>query len=374
MGKAKFCSPNNRNNKVSCFSNNSLIKIATQYNEKYENKITIPTNLSEKNKVEFWKTLRDKINMKTGCKEEHCWLNLDFVNRINDKYINTSFRPVKPLEWKNKPKTWLTTTEIDRVLEQYQEKHLDFKYIGAVPMDFDKELGVGMCVVDELCKLDLKKLYFNGIRKLGVVFNLDPHDKPGSHWVSMFADLNNGGIYYFDSYAKPPSLEVRNLLERIRTQGNKMIEDRIINFGNFRDEHEVKIKFKVKSNNELIINNGVDIQLDTPSVIENNKNTSNNFLKIIDEKLSGGDDNTYKIVKLNKNININKNDGNILVQRGFRKFYNNIRFQYEGSECGVYSIHFQTELLDGKKFVDVIKNIIDDNTMNKQRDYYFRPT
>ena len=43
---------------------------------------------------------------------------------------------------------------------------------------------------------------------MGIVFNLDPHDKPGSHWVSMYVDLNNGGIYYFDSYGYKPLKEI----------------------------------------------------------------------------------------------------------------------------------------------------------------------
>ena len=49
------------------------------------------------------------------------------------------------------------------------KKYPDFHYIGAVPIDFDKELVIGMCVVDELCGLNLKKLY---LRKYTIYYEL----------------------------------------------------------------------------------------------------------------------------------------------------------------------------------------------------------
>jgi hypothetical protein len=60
--------------------------------------------------------------------------------------------------------------------------------------------------------------------------------------------------------------------------------------------------------------------------------------------------------KLGKNMNIK---------------INNVRHQYKNSECGVYCIYFITSLLSGKKFEDIIKNIIDDDTMNGNRIKFF---
>ena len=31
----------------------------------------------------------------------------------------------------------------------------------------------------------------NGKHKIGSVFNLDDHDEPGSHWVSLYMELNH---------------------------------------------------------------------------------------------------------------------------------------------------------------------------------------
>ena len=50
---------------------------------------------------------------------------------------------------------------------------------------------------------------------------------------------------------------------------------------------------------------------------------------------------------------------------------NNVRHQYKNSECGVYCIYFLTSLLDGKKFNNIIKNIVDDDTINTYREKYF---
>ena len=51
--------------------------------------------------------------------------------------------------------------------------------------------------------------------------------------------------------------------------------------------------------------------------------------------------------------------------------YNNIRHQYKFSECGMYCINFIIRLLDGASFIDVCKNIIDDDKMEKYRSFYF---
>ena len=50
---------------------------------------------------------------------------------------------------------------------------------------------------------------------------------------------------------------------------------------------------------------------------------------------------------------------------------NKVRHQYKNSECGMYCIYFITSLLDGKTFETVVKNIIDDYTMNNKRNDFF---
>jgi len=372
MGYQNYCSPNNTNNKFSCFSNESLMKIAKVYNNIYSDKITIPKKQSI-NKESFWSEIRKKLNKKSSCKYDYCWLDLPMFKELNIKQLTDSLRPKKPKEWNIDNNTWLSTIDIENVLFQY-EINSDFKFIGAVPIDFNKELFVGLCVVNELCNLNIQHMYLSGIRKLGVVFNLDPHDKPGSHWVALYADFNNGGIYYFDSYGKPPSKEVSKLMEQIRVMGNKLIDDGFIDFNVMNHEHKVVCKYTFINNKQVKIKADYEIKLDTPINFTIHKDNTTfdktHMCRVINIKKN----NQYNILTFDRDIDENiLTENRFLVQLGFRKFYNNIRFQYFGSECGIYSIWFITELLENKSFYDIITNIIDDSTINTLRNYYYRP-
>ena len=52
--------------------------------------------------------------------------------------------------------------------------------------------------------------------------------------------------------------------------------------------------------------------------------------------------------------------------------YNKKQHQFKNSECGVYSMNFIIRLLDGETFKEIVNNITDDDTMNKNRKVYFR--
>ena len=53
------------------------------------------------------------------------------------------------------------------------------------------------------------------------------------------------------------------------------------------------------------------------------------------------------------------------------KNYNKHQHQRKGSECGVYSIQFIIKMLEGEKFENISKNIVDDDTIYHNRDIYF---
>mgnify|MGYP003333436991 CR=1 FL=1 len=113
-------------------------------------------------------------------------------------------------------------------MNQYEVKHPDFEFIGPVPMDFDTKVGVGsgmgfgQCVIDELCNIKLASQFEKGKRRIGVIFNLDKHTQPGSHWVAMYAAFPalpaNGEIAYWDSYGMRPNPEVVALMNRLKAQ------------------------------------------------------------------------------------------------------------------------------------------------------------
>ena len=62
-------------------------------------------------------------------------------------------------------------------MRQYEEKYPDFEFLGPSPIDFDTHKMHGECVWDELYKFSLKKTKDDGIKKVGIIFNLDPIDK-----------------------------------------------------------------------------------------------------------------------------------------------------------------------------------------------------
>jgi hypothetical protein len=165
-----------------------------------------------------------------NCSNEYCILKklpgLDNKERI--KLSKKYFRPEKPKEWLKKETTWLDSFKMEDVMNQYEDTFTDFEFIGPVPIDFDTPsnsgtLEWGQCIVDELCKLDLNDAFKKGTKRIGIVFNLDKHDEPGSHWVCAFIDIPNKAAYYFDSYGLPPPPEISTLLERCKEQGCESI-------------------------------------------------------------------------------------------------------------------------------------------------------
>ena len=83
-------------------------------------------------------------------------------------------------------------------MEQYEDKYLDFEFIGPVPIDFDLKDSIGNCIVDELCKININRLKKEYINKIGIIFNLDKHYQNGSHWVCLYIDLKKNHKYYLN--------------------------------------------------------------------------------------------------------------------------------------------------------------------------------
>ena len=78
----------------------------------------------------------------------------------------------------------------------------------------------------------------NNIEKIGMIFNLDKHYQKGSHWVSMFLDIPNRRLFYFDSAGKKQPPEIKALCEKIKKQATKLNID--ITFdSNENIEHQI---------------------------------------------------------------------------------------------------------------------------------------
>ena len=63
-------------------------------------------------------------------------------------------------------------------MKQYEKTYKCFEFIGPSPIDYDKHIAYGECVWEELCEFSLAKTISEGTTKIGIIFNLDPHNKP----------------------------------------------------------------------------------------------------------------------------------------------------------------------------------------------------
>jgi hypothetical protein len=142
--------------------------------------------------------------------------------------LSDSFAPESPSEWAKNPNEWLSSTDIMKVMKQYEKAYKCFDFIGPTPINFNTRKLYGECVWEELCNFNLEKLIKKGITKIGVIFNTDPDSKPGQHWISMFINIKKKTIFFFDSTGDPAPKEVKELISKIKDQGHNLREP--INF------------------------------------------------------------------------------------------------------------------------------------------------
>jgi len=213
------CNPATRTS--TCLPQDMMERLRDEWNKRYPaHKIAASIHRKER----LWAELRDRLKNQYKCSTEYCAVQ-ELGDQSSKQSSATYFRPKKPAEWSNKPNEWHDSITIAKVMEQYEAAYPNFEFIGPTPIDFDSKPSDswGKCVMDELCNLDLAGLKANGKTGIGIVFNLDPHDRPGSHWVCAYIDLKKMEAYYYDSYGYEPCAEIRRLLRRCRDQGCQRI-------------------------------------------------------------------------------------------------------------------------------------------------------
>jgi len=207
------CSPNpNNKNDFTCYNDEDLYRLRDLWNIRH------PDAQIESDEVHvIWDQLNKE--MKNVCNKESCWLKQNFVKKKDRSKLMDSFAPVAPSVWKKKPHDWLSSTEIIDVMRQYEKAYKCFEFIGPSPIDYDTRKLYGQCIWQELCQLNLSQQLDRGKKKIGIIFNLDPHYLPGSHWVSMFINIKKGQVYYFDSAGAPVPDQLMKLVKEVKKQG-----------------------------------------------------------------------------------------------------------------------------------------------------------
>lgn len=218
------CSPK-QDLDFSCYSPKQLYKLKLNWNKKNPTK-----KIKSNNPKKIWESLQKKNSKK--CTTEKCWLSQEFMyDSITEDLRKTTFAPKAPDSWRNDPNTWLNSTDINNIMSQYESKFKYFKFIGPSPIDFDKKKHFGNCVWNDLCNFSLKDYIRKGISIIGIIWNTDPHNEPGEHWICMIINIKNKYIYFFDSNADDLPLEVKKFQNKIKLQGDAL-----------------NIKFKIRKN------------------------------------------------------------------------------------------------------------------------------
>lgn len=236
--KKLMCSPAANNRSIqknsTCFTPDVLLKIKQEFNKDF------PQNPIKTNEArEIWQQLHDRLTT-TKCKgkNESCWLSIIDDKNLAEQIKEHIFAPEQPSEWKTNPDEWLSNFDIFSVIEQYEDEYKDFKATSPTSIDFDSmRKGTKSCVSEELCKFSLSDWMKKGKKRFGIVFNLDKHTGPGSHWVTLFVDTTNKFMFFFDSAGNGLPKEVKMLMDRIEKQA-KQLGIELKRYDNDHHEHQ----------------------------------------------------------------------------------------------------------------------------------------
>ena len=208
------CAPGLKYEAGSCAKLAVLIEMAKAYNKSASSSssdhIRLASNFELLNPQKYKAYLVYQIEKRVGdkCTTQKCWSKQEFIKfmdeRAKEEYLKYTHRPDSP----QGKFEWLSTFNINDAVSQYEQKFKGFKFFGAVPMDFADLNGI------EVGNINYGDYHKNGITKMGIIFNLDNHDQPGSHWTAMYTDLEKGNIFYFDSFGVKPEPRVRSLMRQ----------------------------------------------------------------------------------------------------------------------------------------------------------------
>jgi len=190
-----------------CYSKESLIKIAKEWNKK--NKSKDPIQVVNQTSENIWEQIQHRLSSVCN-NDEYCWKKQEFVKKLKDSEIELyTFKPKYPKEWLKNRYTWLNTYDIYFVMKQYEKVFNDFIFVGPIPSDCPTKIHC------ELSKLDLMKLKKKKIYKIGIIYNLDLSYQPGSHWIAVYIDNKNNEINIYDSQVGTGTNLIRKFISKL---------------------------------------------------------------------------------------------------------------------------------------------------------------
>lgn len=209
------CSPSIGFIQGSCVPLSILQKIAELYNKNSNNKIQIIENETiNENYVNDYKLyLVNELQNVLGI-EQTKWKDYDFMEDLEPEIYKVLENDIFRIEGPDKQYTWMDSVRITLVMKQYDDLYSKFKFLGAVPLDFEK------IPYYKIKDIDFDELKENeGKTKFGLIINSDKHTGSGQHWFMMYFDLEKGEIYFIDSCAQPPERygqEIEDFVDTIK--------------------------------------------------------------------------------------------------------------------------------------------------------------
>lgn len=231
-------------------------------------------------KYTAWKKIEEKFRLtpcsaKTDTEKELCILtdtNLGGSSLVR-RIVDEAFKPPKP----DDPNGWLSNFDIKKVMNQLEKSYNSFLFLGPVASDIED-------YVSQLTGFSIEDIYKKqGKAQIGIVYNMDTHDGPGTHWTATFIEISSkkATVEYYDSLGNKPPEQIDNFLKTIKNNIEKM---------------------------------GIPTE--------------------------------YLVNKINH--------------------------QREDKECGVFSMSYILDRLNGKTFNEIISDRRNDRDMDARRNYYFR--
>ena len=231
------------NRDVTCYTPSMLVKLKHKFNATFPES---PIVIEDGDWRGIHRVLKNALTNSSDCKKEDCWLKL--LDREERQVIDQKvFAADHPNDWDDDDKRslWLSNFDIDAVMKQYEDAYPHFKFLDSTPIDFDKvdslaaapargpkkewsyefgetgRLEKENCVSYEHCNFFLDEYVRQKKTHIAMVFNTANHKDKGEHWFSLFVDIPEKFIFYFDS--SPPNynipLQIQRLIHKIKRQG-----------------------------------------------------------------------------------------------------------------------------------------------------------
>lgn len=218
MFDSSKCITSGKNKKNTCYDDKSLNLIAN---------ILIKSGYNIKKNNKLYPQIKKILTENSSCRDEKCWLTIDkLIDGLSVKQLKmlkSNFKPPMPTSWKKNKEEWLSTIDIENVLNRYMEQDETFFSYGALPIDsFDENI-----CINDLCKFDLKKHINDKKDKIAIVYNTDEYGEPGQHWICLYIDIlkknfKESCIYFFDSYGDKPPKNINEFVKTLIDQGKNL--------------------------------------------------------------------------------------------------------------------------------------------------------